>query len=391
MSNEETDDQEDTGGVEIRPIRRKAKKKNDDDTQAVIENDEAIPLFPNIDKDARNVITAIRVWKRSLPGEGYKGDISPTSTLDFIAKRFGNGLYDLEALNQAQQVLRRTQNIKIDIGMPDGLLPKQPAVSDSAPMAERLLDRQAQQFASDSQRNKEISDRAIETTKQLSSDYATMIREDTKSRTERDREYFAAQTQQMTQMMQALLLQTTQMHVQQMAAAREGFQQTMQMMQAQNAHAQAMNNPVLLLSLFKEGLALGQSTGESEDVVSTVLKSGVMGLGHIKDMMGLQALPQPPRLPGGNGAKLPAPKGKAGGKKGIPLSNEELRDLVRLKRLAQSTGQDFHGMIRQAQAVLGAEGHEDPEDESDEESDEDHSDDKSENRSPKVEGGKPPH
>lgn len=364
-----TEETEDFDGVEIRVPKSRSKKRQSEDLPPVIENDEPIPLFPNLDKDARNVITLVRVWKRTPPNDGFKGDISASATLDFIAKRFGNGIYDLEALNQNQQVIRRNQNIKVDLSGMDPS-PARPAIPPDSGLAERLLDRQATQFENDARRSKELTDATLTVTKTLSTDYATMIREDTKSRLERDREYFSASTQQTMSMMQALLLQTTQMHEQAMSSAREGFQQTMQMMQLQHQQAATMNNPIFLLSLFKEGLAMGQNNVPDEDPLSSVLKSGVSGLGHIKDMMSLQSAMAPPTLPVGKSAVLPNPERKAGGKRPPPLTNDELRELVRLKKLASEKGHNFHAMIKQAQEIIrqnGANPEESPEDDSESE------------------------
>jgi hypothetical protein len=370
---------EDFDDVDVRITKRGKSKKGaqPEETPPAIENDEPIPLFPNIDKDHRNVIVSIRVWKRTPPGDGFKGDIPPTSTLDFVAKRWGNGIYDMEAMNQAQQVLRRHQNIKIDIGGLDSFTRPQ---GQSNELAERLLDRQATQFERDSERSKQMADKAITLTESLSTNYASMIREDSKGRIERDREFFQAQATQQANLFQGVLAQMQQMHQMSMEQQREGFQQTMQMMQVQHQHSQTMNNPMLLLSLFREGLRFGQESQGEEDPLSNILKSGVMGLGQIKDMMALQSTIKPVTLPAGKPTRSASTTPPA-------LTREELLDLVRLKKLATAKGQDFHEMVRQAKTVLaGSPDEQQSADENDEDDEESNTDDSSDNRPSKVEG-----
>jgi hypothetical protein len=151
---------------------------------------------------------------------------------------------------------------------------------------------------------------------------------------------------------------------------REGFNQTIQMMTIQHQQAAAMNNPVFLLSLFKEGLQLGTNLGGDDDPLSMALRTGVAGLGQIKDMMALQAGMTRPKLSAGKTAKVANPSRKPGEKPPLSLTRQELLDLARLKKLAAAKGEDFHGMVKAAAAVLGKPAGDDDPEEDEEDGDE---------------------
>lgn len=361
---EEIFDEEDEGELTFtaRPARG---KKSADELTSPVENEEPIPLFSNIDKNARNLIKAIRVIRRTPPGDGYKGDVSTTSTLEYIGRRFGDGLYDFEGVNQAGKVLRREQNVKIDLGVPSGVSPKSTPNGDAShAMAQRLLDQQAAQHERDAERARSLADSTMQTTKEQSQLYATMIREDSKTRQERDRDFFKASADQQTTFFQGMFLQMNQLHTQAMEQQRLSFQQTITLLETTHSRSLEQNNPMLLLSLFREGMRLGQENADtSDDPLTTIVKAGTSGLRDIKDMMALQKGMQPAKLPA---TAKPNVKGEA---KEKPLNPTEVRAVIRLKKLATEKGYDFGAMVDLATQQIAQ--NPPPEPEEDEEEDDD--------------------
>lgn len=361
MTSAATDD-DDGETVVIQEIHtRKGSAKDKEDPNSPVENDEPIPLFPNYDKNPQHVIVAIRVYKRDPPGDGYKGEVPPTTSLDFIGRRWGNGIFDFEAINSKSKVLRRESGKKVSFApLDDG---RKPMPIDPTPqLAERLLERQASQHERDAARAQTLSESAITQSRDSATQYATMVREDSKQRIERDREYFTGLANQQQTFFQAMFMQMQQMHQHSLEQARESNRQTIQMMEAAHSRQQDMNNPMLLISLFERGMKLGQDTGiEGEDPLSVAMKAGVGGLGHLAEMMRLQKAITPAKLPAStNPAKAPK-TAKTGEKREPPLTRDELRELVKLKRTVESKGYDFQSMIEQAKASIGGEPEEDEE------------------------------
>jgi hypothetical protein len=308
--------------------------------------------------------------------------------LDFVGRRWGNGIYDFEAVNSKAKVLRRESGKKVAFASPEEPR-KTSADSATAPthaMAERLIERQALQHERDASRAQTLSESAIAQSRESATQYATMVREDSKQRIERDREYFAGLANQQQTFFQAMFMQMQQMHQQGMEQSRLSFQQTIQMMEAGHTRQQDMNNPMLLISLFERGMKLGQDTSvDGEDPLTVAMKAGVGGLGHIAEMMRLQKATNPPRLPA-SASSGKAPKADKSEEKRTPaLSKSELRELISLKRTVESKGYDFRSMIEQAKASIGGEAGE--EDADGEESAEDDTDGTG---SASVEGGESP-
>lgn len=367
------------------PGKRRQEREDYEDEE--VENDDPVPLIPNIDARGSRVVHAIRVIKRTPPGEGYKGSIHAGADMEYVGKRWGDGIYDFEAVNTAHKVLRRNPNVKIAMGYagsdtngpPNSRMPIFAPNPDSG-MASELLKRQAEQHDKDAERASKAAEQAIATAKALSTDYATLIREDSQSRAERDRVYFKEQSNQQNNFFSAILASMQTMHAQTMSMQREGFMQTIQMMQASHQQQANMSNPALLLSLFKEGLRMGQDFGgeESDDPISKVLGAGIAGMGHLKDMMALHKLPNPgtvsgapPQLPPGPSTqpqkvKPAAPAGKARPK----ISKEDVKSTIRLKKLAKANGYDFETLLSQAEMMMAGQAQTESEEDEDEEEDE---------------------
>lgn len=376
------------GELEVRTTssRRKRSKKTEDEG-APVENDEPIPLFPHLNKNKENVVTEIRVFKRDPPGDGYKGSMPPTADLDFMAKRWGNGIYDIEAINSEHVVLRRTQNIVIN-----SIKPTAPSLPGAAggDVAERLLDRQAQSFERDQARADGLARAAIESTREQARSYAEMVRADTESRMQRDREYFAQMALQQREAFQQQLLQTQQLHTMTMDSQRASFQQVLSLMSATHERELQTNNPVVMLEVLQRGFQMASELGGGDqDPLTTAMQTGLGGLRELTKMMALQKATKSSKLAKSNPAAKPQSAPKSGENGNTTISRKELLEVQAVKKLAEKKGYDFEGILAQAKSMVEAapDQNDDPE-ESDESDD---NDDSEESRASDVDGGKPSH
>lgn len=394
-----TNDDDESLSVEVtarKPSRgRKKQQPEVEDLDSPVDNLEHIPLIPDFERSAAHSIHAIQVYKRTAPNEGYKGDVPPTTPKSFIGQRWGDGIYDFEAVNQAGKTLRRNMSVKIAMGMPLGGAPPgapaggiDPARSDFT-MAEKLLSRQADQHDKDATRNQQIADKTLATVETLTTSYATMVREDSQARIERDREYFRHQSEQSERFFRNMLMTMQTQYQQAMASQREGHIMLIQMMDQSHRQTLALNNPAFILQMFERGLKFGSEAAGDQDPVTAIVNAGMQGLGHMKDMMALSKKKDPAKLPAG-GETRPRKPGKPG-----RMSREQLLEVARLHKIAEAKGYDFDAMISQAKGMLEqapAQAPDDGEDEEDEdESGGDESGDNTGNRPPGVEGGNPGH
>lgn len=321
-----------------------------------VENSGPVPLMPNLDANARHVITTIRVNKRTPPGDGIKGDVPDSTTVDFIARRWGDGIYDFEAMNESGQVLRRNTNVKIAMGYSP--TSEQPQASMLGKMMmgtvpdNNMSDKLFERLESESKRAHLASESAVESARKLSQDYASMMREDAKERSEKDRAYHQAQTAQQGNFFQTMLVSMQTMHEQAMERSREQFQQTMQMMQMSHQQTLSNNNPALMFQLFERGLRFGAdaSSEAEESPLTSILGAATEGLSTVKDMMMLQQQKPPAMLP--VGAKSQPAKKKENPAKKPPISREDMMEIIRLKRLSEQKGLDFSGLVKQAQTMV---------------------------------------
>lgn len=365
------------------PNGRGKRKRAENDESAPVENEEPIPLFPNLDKDKGNIVVRIRVFKRDPPGDGFKGDVHPTADLDFIAKRWGNGIFDFHALNAEAKVLRRTENIVIS-----SIKREAPATGLESPITahERLLDRQSLAAERDADRAYRISSEAITATRTQATTYAEMIRADTEARMQRDREYHATQAAQQAAAFQQMYLQMQQMHQQSMEQQRGSFTQVLQLMSATHERELATSNPMVMLEVLQQGFRMAAETGASDaDPLTTAMQTGLGGLRELTKMMALQKGIKSPKLKASNPTAKPkgAPKAEESEAKRV-ISRAELQEVVALKQVAEAKGYDFEGILEQAKLMVEA-----APDQNDESDESDDNDDSAKSGSAAVDSGKP--
>jgi hypothetical protein len=341
-----TDDEREETVIERRERERTENGK--------VDNDEPIPLLPNITKDARKTIVSLQVWKSDPPGDGYKGNVPPHADVETIAKLYGNGIYEFHGVTQDSKVLRRVQGVKIAWQPPEkGENPANVPVMAPSTSADKLLDWQATQHAKDSERVESFARMSVESSHATAKQHIDTLAQTLRASQERDRDFFAGMMANQQNFFAAMFQQATLAHTQAMERSREDFRQSIQVMQISHERAQQAQDPSLLLSLFERGLALGSGgDGESEEAPwGEVIKSGV---GAIKDMTelakikaGLGTTPAKTLPP----ATLPnrkTPNTPETPKKKPPIDKEELAEVLRLKKILEQKGMDFATMVRQA-------------------------------------------
>lgn len=378
-----------------------------------VDNDELIPLIPNVKTDVRKTISEIMVYKTDPPGDGYKGNVAVSAGMTTIARLYGNGVYDFHAITQEGKILRRNTGVKIS-WIPSDTAPKQTNTGDS----HNLLQWQAEQHSRETARVESFGRMAVESTRETATQHINALTAQQTSAVERDRAYFASLMSQQQQFFQSMMVQSQQMHQQTMERAREDFRQTIQVVQLSHERVAQASDPHLLLNMFKQGLALNANNTEEEDEPESenpwteAIRAGASAIKDITDVAKINAitsakkpLPKPvrPKLkttPKPPAAPLVSPSENALDSAGpipetTPNKREkifkpgELAEIVRLKRLLDMKGLDFAATVRNAsQYIAGAdvsEQQDDGEDDSGDESDESAQTDSGEDTTPNVE------
>jgi len=321
-----------------------------------VDNDEAIPLIPNVKLDIRKTIHAIHVWKMDPPGDGFKGTVPPHTTYSTIAKLYGNGVYDFHACTIDEKILRRNSGVKIAWAPPADDPPETDYTPGAPPADIRLLQWQAEQHAKDSARVEAFGRMVVDTTRSTAEQQITAITRSQESATARDRDFFAGILAQQQQFFQSMMLMSQQSHQQTTERAREDFRQTIQVMQMSHDREKQSNDPALLLGLFERGLALGsgQSDDDPDEVpwVEAIKAAGgaikdITSAANLKTIAVAKARPNPTPNPAPppkpvNGAPAPSQK------KALPFTKEELAEIIRLKRIMDQKGMDFSATVRNA-------------------------------------------
>jgi len=322
-----------------------------------VENEEGIPLIPNVKLDVRKTIHAIHVWKMDPPGDGFKGTVPPHTTYSTIAKLYGNGVYDFHACTQDEKILRRNAGVKISWAPPEIDAPEDDAPTHSGADMQ-LLRWQAEQHAKDSARVESFGRMVVDTTRATAEQQITAITKNQEATQSRDRDFFAGILAQQQQFFASMMAMTAQAHAMTTERSREDFRQTIQVLQMSHERESKANDPTLLLGLFREGLALGAGNDSDDDETEVPWVEAIKAAGGaIKDITGAAniralAVPKTPAASAArpvieNPAPAPATSTKPNKKK-PPFTREELAEVLRFKRIMDQKGMDFSQTVRNA-------------------------------------------
>lgn len=323
-----------------------------------IDNEEEIPLIPNLKGDQRRTIVHLEVWKQDPPNDGFRGTVATTTDYASISKLFGNGLYEFRAVTQEGKVLRRHQGVRIAYTAPAEPKPE-PIYENPATPDLTLLKWQSEQHAADSKRIEDFGRMTVDTTRDIATTQLRSMTAQYEASIQRDREYHASLMQQQREFFQQMMLQAQTAHNQSMERTRQENNLVVQIMQQSHERLSRATDPTTLLNVFQQGMLLNAGQDDEPEEIEDIdpgqpwVKALESGAGIVKDMVELSRAPK-------NNAQAPAPTNTAPPtqppakkKKSAPLfSKSELSTIIRAKRLMQQKGLDFEGTVNNALRYL---------------------------------------
>jgi hypothetical protein len=344
----------------------RGRRKETDSDDVPLTNREVIPLLPNANRKQAREAIAMKVIKLNNPGSGYKGDVHIGADEEYIANLYGDGIYTVEFVNNKRKVISKREGIKVAVGMNEDK--EKINIGNPSIDALRLAHISHQ---NERQRTDLMNHEVVKTAKELANNHTNMVMETAKQTTERDRTFYSGQLQN-TQSFFASMLEhqratadqdrarNDQMHQQQMQSQQQMHYNMMQMMEQMHQRSSELNNPMLLLTLFKQGMEMGQGMGDESEPWERVIKTSVEGLSSLRDMQKMSLL-----TGGGNNVpKAAIPKTIVNPKKPIPanipsntpkIQNEirpEFKELIELKAICDKRGIDFEHVIKEAKEYI---------------------------------------
>lgn len=370
MSEEFTEDFEEPTGGTVFIAERQTKKDTKIDKDNPIENAAEIPLF--FDADKRGLATAvyIKIVKVDEPNSGYKGNLPLATTLDTIAKLFGNGFYNIYACNHRHRELRSKENVKIDI--PIGKSPMIGSTSESRG-SDLVLKEIFANHEKEVQRISSAISASADERKQQSNEYVKLVSTTMKESSERERSFMDGQNKNQQTFFAQLMLAQNQMFQQTMAMISAGHAMTIESLRSTSERDK--NSSKDSIELFMKALAMGRELS-GDDTTPDWLKALNSGENMLSKLLLLKD--ENKSEPGRNGNtsnsspnSSPNSNLRPGPRTKIPLTKQEVLDIVKLKKVLSSKGIDLSTLVSDAtKSYLEAETEKDLEDESSESIDE---------------------
>lgn len=249
-----------------------------------------VPLFSGAGFANNRAIAKLRLVKLDNPGAGYKGEIPTTSTLETIGQLFGDGVYNIEAVNARGFRLRVLENQRISLGLGpiDGSRPAPPAVSSPSSVDVDRVERLARQAAAESV--------------QQAAAHTRLVMESTQAAAAREREFMSGANAQTQQFFASILAAMTQGHQQQMAMQQASHTHMMEMMLALRGNS-GEDSTERMLGLFSQGLTLGRSLDQPDErpFWQEILQGGASLLGAARQNQLAAGVRTPKLGKGGSG------------------------------------------------------------------------------------------
>lgn len=342
----ESEDVETPSGMVFTPAFTRDSKKGDkvykNDTP--IDNAADVPLFNDADKRGMRHVMSLRVIKLNNPRSGYKGDIPPSSTLQTIANLYGDGLYTVEALNAKHQVIRTKENVRISM---EDVSEAKIATSGKAggndtDLVETIkeLNRQHETTIS---RLLESANSGAKESKENAKEFVKLVQTQAESTITRDREYVGAMNKGQQEFFATMMSAQSQQFQQMFMLMTMGHQHLIQALKVTYEGGNA--NKGSDVDTLLKGIMVAQQLGGNDD--PDWLKALTTGGSALKDLLKLK-----------DATENPAPKEKSDEEKSakekpkIPISKNELLEILRLKKELNRRGIDFGEMVRQARENL---------------------------------------
>jgi len=346
-----------------------------------VSNASDCPLFVGARGATKNAISILKVHKLDPPGEGFKGVAPRYADEVYIARRWGNGQYRVEACTD-KGVALRTANLSLDLDIEPANAP-----GDGSPLA-GSLDMEALALQHE-QHNREV-DRYLVFTKDHTDKLAStnketmaMVSATHAAAAQRDRHFYESQRDQNSGFFQSMLAQSEASHHRALQMSQENFRQTFLMQQTMAA--QMLQSSQQSIALLLQGLQMGRDmeTGETEP---EWLKAVTVGVDGIKSLATMS------RIPMKGNTLSPSPPTPALPRPAPPLSTDtegterlfeksELSGIVAFKQMCDQKGVDFSALLDQAKDQVSSLP-DDFEDEGEEAADEDNGEEVPETQPP---------
>lgn len=342
----------------VPPPRAARRKRGDDVPDGPVENAGDLPLLVHAGTSKSNTVTYLKVVRLDGPRKtrGLKGKLPPESTAEDVARRFGNGTYQIHGCNAKHKVLAREEGLEISIpGFDDDDGPAVVAPPGGAgggtfglhgmQMIARMSDRHGEvvrdQAVSMSEQVREMAARTME-----------MLTTFTSAQRDSERASHEAATANQQQFFATMMAMTTTAHAQQM-----------EMLTAMHDRQRSSQvDPMAMIQVFIDGMkAAGElgGGGEGDEPWVKALKEGTGMMGHLAQLANapavagrfggapqLPAQPNPRALPSAPQASNPASNGSPR-KRRLPFKKGEIRELAQLKATLRGRGISFDEFLAQ--------------------------------------------
>jgi hypothetical protein len=332
----------------------------DELTDAPLTNATEVLLFSGTGMQGKNAIAKLRLIKLDNPGAGYKGEIPLNSTLETIGQTFGDGNYQIEALNASHKVLRTLSNQKI-------------ALQNS--LAEKPASNVAYLPGSNAAELDRVQNLAMQTareSKEQSQQFLTLVTTMLSSTAERERSH-AAETRRETQaFMTGMLAAQQATFAQMMTLLQTGHNQTLEQLRALPRNT---DNSEKMIAMLMQGISMGREIDEPEETPfwKELLEGGT------KLLSGVAAARSGEQAPSTALATTTATPDKPGKSiKLTPKRKKELKAMIELQQALRSQGIDpvaFTDMLKNGEFSMERPPESEPDDESDDIDDEETEDD----------------
>ena len=362
------------GAVAFHANGNGAREEKDADQEKEM-NAAGCPLFLELAPRTKNSVDSLKVYKVDPPGEGFRGKMPKWGDELYIAQKWGNGHFRIEAVNQVGKILRTRElqlRISVDEDAPHRGKKKEPepqTADHPSKFAELALREANETHKAEVDRIEKLAKQVTDQTSMQSNKYLDMVTSQSLAASQRDREFFGTQGKSMQDFFSAMWAQSQQAHEHSLAMAREQFQHTVLMMQQSHLQSQQANNPMAMVSVLMKGLEMGRGF-DNEEPEEGWVKAITAGVDGLKSMVALKSQ-NPMMMP----AQAPSPA-LARTVTSKHLSREHLREVMTVKLLADQKGIPFEHLLAVAKQQLnGAPDQELPEEDEgeyeDEEDDED--------------------
>jgi hypothetical protein len=252
----------------------------------IVSNAADVPLFAGAGFANNRSIAKLKLVKLDNPGAGYKGEIPNNSTLETIGQLFGDGLYNIEAVNGRGVRLRTLENQRIALGFsPHEQARAGTSTNVVAP-------------TTDVDRVERLALKSANESVQQAVAFRELVLATTTAAAARDRDFMQGVLAQQAQTAQSQSQIAAQNAAQQQAFLVQAF--TQQMAQQQASHNQMIEalgvlrkssgdtegSAERLMAIFMQGMNMGrqfEGTGEEQPFWQEIIRGGIGVLGAARD------------------------------------------------------------------------------------------------------------